>query len=1065
MKLFHKLLLLTAAVGAVPLIIGGVLLIRINQQGIETNILERRVEHVAFNANLVDVFLSNTLKNVGTAIYERDLATMERKDVEALFRFLMSQYDQIRIASYIGPDRFERARALPLEDVSPEDLRAYLEKIPHDQVLKEKQIGWSPVYTCRSRKENVVVVGLPYRDQGMVAMELSLAPVQAIVERIKLGTRGYAVMLDLESKPVAHQKPELALNREPMHVEEFSSALKLWFAGTGRHGSAEGDLLESHQPLKTAKWMLFVVEPERDAFIAASRMKTTTVMLVVGALMLALSGGLWISRAIVSSVYRLLAGTKEIGSGNLSHRIGLESRDEIGELSRAFDSMGTALQSREREIVNIEQMARSLGTILQLNPLLERSVETVLRVVPTRKAGIYLGNGGGMMLQHAVGDMPETIELGAAFKDATEAVLKARTLFVPLRHEDHLMGSLVLEDRTDGNPFGGNDKRFVQVIGSSIALAMRNIQLLDEMVEKARMAAELQTAEVVQKTLFPPGDLVEPGMQLSGYIESASETGGDWYGYLREPGGHRVVIMVGDVTGHGVPAALVTAATHSYFRGIEQFSKLLADTYGRAVAIDLLSPSLILSQLNRIILSAGDRRLLMTFFVATYDPREAKITFANAGHPFPYLYRAGRAFSESRRLTILRANGARLGEDPDFAWTEETERLTDDDLIVWTSDGTTDCLNYAGEPYGDRRLRMLLPKLAELPVAQVKAKVVEDVEQHRGGAPLVDDVTLVVGRVGGLAGADLVLVGASPEAAEVLAMGGIRSRSFATGREAVEAIDSEQPVFLVQALPTKEPPEGSLLGTLAEARTKAPALQAGWLVSGPLDPTLPMLGESGGAMHFFGLNPDPDPLEVASVVRARVEKRLVRFDELAERVLGDERLSLSTSSDDAIERALTTAKAEGAGELALENLKIVMDEMLTNAFYHAPRDAAGAAPYSTQNRAEPVALPAGKEVRVRWGLRGEELTVEVADSFGSFTESKFLEHVRRGLAAGTADLKFLAASAGAGLGVFMLSQVASRLFVGIERGTRTSVICVLDMKARRKKMAEWNRSLHVIELG
>jgi hypothetical protein len=235
------------------------------------------------------------------------------------------------------------------------------------------------------------------------------------------------------------------------------------------------------------------------------------------------------------------------------------------------------------------------------------------------------------------------------------------------------------------------------------------------------------------------------------------------------------------------------------------------------------------------------------------------------------------------------------------------------------------------------------------------------------------------------------------------------------------------------------------------------------MINSSLEEVLPLIGDAPTAVHIFGLNPDLDAMELSAVIRADAERRLVGIEDLAEQLLGSRRMGVSSLCDEVAEQVVAAARAEGATELALESLKITLDEMMTNAFYHAPRLESGEAAFSTLNRATPVQLPGGKEILVRWGLRGDDLIVEVTDPYGSFSTARFMEHVRRGMAAGSADLKFLAASAGAGLGVFMLAQTANRLFVGIERERRTTVLCVLDLRSRRKKMSEWVRSVHVVE--
>ena len=160
-------------------------------------------------------------------------------------------------------------------------------------------------------------------------------------------------------------------------------------------------------------------------------------------------------------------------------------------------------------------------------------------------------------------------------------------------------------------------------------MADRLLILMRETAEKATLEKELEVARTIQETLVPPPDPVERQyVRLAGYFLPASQCGGDWWTVHDMPDG-RILVVIGDVTGHGVPSAMITAA-----------AKAACDVV-RATEGDKLTVTRLLEVMNRAIFESAKRKFVMTCFASILDPKRKTITYANAGHNFPYLFRPG----------------------------------------------------------------------------------------------------------------------------------------------------------------------------------------------------------------------------------------------------------------------------------------------------------------------------------------------------------------------------------------------------------------------------------------
>ena len=255
-------------------------------------------------------------------------------------------------------------------------------------------------------------------------------------------------------------------------------------------------------------------------------------------------------------------------------------------------------------------------------------------------------------------------------------------------------------------------------------------RLMMETAEKARMENELKTAQLVQSTLFPKDYSKEAGIEIKGYYQPASECSGDWWYYKKI--GDKTLFCIGDATGHGVPAALLTAAARSAASAIETFSEL-----------DL---SKIMSVFNKALHSTAQGQFMMTMFMGIYNHSTGTITYSNASHDPPYLLPNIENIKKRDLVILNEANGKRLGQDLDSTYETTEIQMEPGSKIVLYTDGITELKNAEGGMWGERSFVKCL-----LSCHNEKKDVVTTVEtlalkatEYRKSHPLEDDVTYFI---------------------------------------------------------------------------------------------------------------------------------------------------------------------------------------------------------------------------------------------------------------------------------------------------------------------------------
>jgi sigma-B regulation protein RsbU (phosphoserine phosphatase) len=242
--------------------------------------------------------------------------------------------------------------------------------------------------------------------------------------------------------------------------------------------------------------------------------------------------------------------------------------------------------------------------------------------------------------------------------------------------------------------------------------------------ESQRLEEELRLAREIQDRLLPARPPAVPGMDLAGLSLPAREIGGDYFDYLALEGG-RVAIALADVSGKGVPAALLMSS----FRASLRSQDLAA-----------LGPAEALSRINRFLHASVEPGKFITAFLAVIDPPTGSIRYVNAGHEPPVLLALGESIQE------LGQGGLILGVVPDAVYEESEARLEKGSLLAVFSDGVTEARRGDGEFYGPERLLTLLRSADGESAKGLADRLVREVRAFAGDAPQYDDITLVLAK-------------------------------------------------------------------------------------------------------------------------------------------------------------------------------------------------------------------------------------------------------------------------------------------------------------------------------
>jgi len=284
-------------------------------------------------------------------------------------------------------------------------------------------------------------------------------------------------------------------------------------------------------------------------------------------------------------------------------------------------------------------------------------------------------------------------------------------ILLPLVSQGELLGLLILWPRVRGQRYTLDSLFLLGSLAQQVAQALRVVELVQEQqvqaIERERIEQELRTAREIQQTFLPKEVPDVPGWQLVPYYHPAREVGGDFYDFIPLADG-RLGLVIGDVAGKGIPAALVMTATRTMLHTAAQSGD---------------APGEILSRVNELLCVDIRQGMFVTCFYAILDPTSGRVQYANAGHEPPYR-------RQREGVSQLWAVGMPLGMLPGSRYETHEARMTPGESLLFYSDGVVEAHNTSREMFG-------LPRL----LACVSA--------HPGGRELIGLLLIELGRFTG----------------------------------------------------------------------------------------------------------------------------------------------------------------------------------------------------------------------------------------------------------------------------------------------------------------------------
>ncbi len=397
------------------------------------------------------------------------------------------------------------------------------------------------------------------------------------------------------------------------------------------------------------------------------------------------------------------------------------------------------------------EIAQNLGKALSLDEVLSKLLNSVFKIfIQADRGFVVLRTGDGILVPKAVkhrrADLEDQIRISRTIvhqvMTSQEAILSAdaandtrfdtsqsiadmrirSVMCAPLvDSEGNSLGVIQVDTSDQRHRFQKDDLDVLASIASQAAIAVDNAQLHETALKQHSLERDLELAHKVQRGLLPAAPPQIVGYSFFDFYEPANQVGGDYYDYVELPG-NRLGVVLGDVSGKGVSAALLMA-------------KLSGEV--RYCLASEATPATAMSRINTSFSRSGWQDRFVTFVLVVLDTARNELTLVNAGHMPPLLRHSGGTVESIGDDQA----GMPLGVDADYQYEQYTRALAPGDFLALFTDGISEAMNEAGELYGLDRLRERLAARS-VPTAELGRLILDDVKRFVGGRPQSDDMCL-----------------------------------------------------------------------------------------------------------------------------------------------------------------------------------------------------------------------------------------------------------------------------------------------------------------------------------
>jgi len=299
------------------------------------------------------------------------------------------------------------------------------------------------------------------------------------------------------------------------------------------------------------------------------------------------------------------------------------------------------------------------------------------------------------------------------------------SLIIPIEIKNKVTGLMICGERITKNQFSEDEIEFLQSIGSIAAISLENIKLFREMIEKQKIEEDIRIAREIQKNLFPKSFPQSTCYELFGMNIPSKKVGGDYFDCFRIDES-RILILISDVVGKGIPASLIMSNLQAMIKVITNES------------FEIKEATKVINNLMKKNLSSGN---FITFFWGILDEKNKTFEYVNAGHNPPFLIR-------ENEIKRLEKGGIILGVmEVKSQYESEIIELKKDDLICLYTDGFIEATDKMENEFSEKRFLENLIKYKNHSLEIITNKIIDDVLSYSANPDELDDLTILLARV------------------------------------------------------------------------------------------------------------------------------------------------------------------------------------------------------------------------------------------------------------------------------------------------------------------------------
>jgi serine phosphatase RsbU (regulator of sigma subunit) len=401
----------------------------------------------------------------------------------------------------------------------------------------------------------------------------------------------------------------------------------------------------------------------------------------------------------------------------------------------AATRMVSALIRAGQELVTHQPLEQLFETILQLSLSAVEAKRGVILTLDEGELQVRASKGDGFTISAAVRDQVLRDKCSLSIRDAQrhDAFSKQQSIVLqsvrsmmaaPLQTGARVIGLIYVDNGSVVRPFSQDDLDLLTVMANVAAIRIENARLAEVEQSEKLMEANLAEASEIQRSLLPTEPPAYDGWELAGINLPCQTVGGDYFDFIPYQDG-RLAVVVGDVAGKGLPAALLMSSLQAKVQMLRESNP---------------SPGNAVATLNRSLTERCPLGKFITFFYALLDPLSGTLEYSNAGHNYPLILRRDGSVEK------LSGSGLVMGLFSAVHYEVKKTKLAPGDLLVLYSDGVTEAADSADVEFGDTGLAEFLAARKEIRCEDIVNQLVEHIRKWRGTPAFADDFTVVLVR-------------------------------------------------------------------------------------------------------------------------------------------------------------------------------------------------------------------------------------------------------------------------------------------------------------------------------